>query len=1284
MAVRYNGRYSADNGATWQTWFSGVTTLSRAVPAVPGALRLQGQAYDDTDVTPVPTAWAEITLTVQAGAGAASAPVVAAEIEVSSPQVSGGAWIPYPNADRLAATRLRGTVPAGVPSGGTFTLRGRWRDLSDASAPTAWVVGPSYTVARAVPAPVTTLAALPPMRGMDAVERALLASRRRITHWRDEIQDDDGAWRELGTLEGEDFRIAGRVTDSPSDPVVRAALELWLEVEQQNGTVLSVAPLKETSLLNVRQSDGTYAPLIQRGRGYRRFGAVLEPGENPAASDWVGVFRGYLDDPRWDDEALHVTARDPASRLQDRMIRVTRTYGAPEAEGGVWLADVMRQVLADNGFADEVLCVVGTLNRYHRPFEVQRGQTVWQALETLATQIGWVLRYEWTSRTTLQLCLYAPQRGDLSTATPIFTLTPDRYISVGDFRTDSDGVRGRVITHFRNAATGEMDSATAEDAAALALFPDSTMEQVFENSEIDTPAEGQTASDLALEDTKRPLLYVQITVLENIGLRRGDVVALDPNFVHHDTPQRLAVYELAHGTPQHERRTVVTLVGRHMGAHAQWLAREAPPSPALGVLSLRVRAQEVGRDATSVLVKLTGEVARGGVPTGESAEVAITDVAAGAAILEGPALGVRAPSGTVWRIAFPPEGSGSFAVLAELPGMPGTFAVDRYAISVQGIVPVDQPTVAWRTVRLSAATVRLFAAVSDPGARLLTLGVRLRNPDGTWPAVYADAMGTEGDERYWDLDATGRAVLQAEWRLTYTATDGSEGVAGAVLTLESAGAERAWIGLAADGRSVHGTAAVIADTFPTPAAVGMWASAAGAGSVSFLAADGVVGPGAMLAVGEAWRVLDQSLAVPFDPSLLYRMRVWYLVDSYGGAAGPPELFAGIAAFDVNGTLLNFDGDPIYNNAHWVCSSGEAIPFGAAGGGYVMREGWFRGHGAGTVNARSVDPRAPVPLHPAVRTFVPLLALNLGMPAGAQVLVDAVLIEAYDADASRRLYNALSPAGDLNPGVGQSDGVVVHKLGKGLDAYDAPDGQYVPFAKAYGAAPKIVPSPIGGISYQPVAAAWSNGYAAGAEQYSDVQALDVDAAGFTARARLRQRAPETARTHTMAPASIDAAGETMQATVANAPSANDEYIAACTVTLTAEIGPYDPSEVELDVAGYAEARVELAFDTFDDAAPVGSQWTQRATAEVVLREDFDDTSAGTVPGDPEPVERPFSVAGMTAGDAVRIRIASFTTAHGGSVTVSAGSVRYTTSAGDSYASMTPRAGDRVRFFVFSET
>ena len=77
-------------------------------------------------------------------------------------------------------------------------------------------------------------------------------------------------------------------------------------------------------------------------------------------------------------------------------------------------------------------------------------------------------------------------------------------------------------------------------------------------------------------------------------------------------------------------------------------------------------------------------------------------------------------------------------------------------------------------------------------------------------------------------------------------------------------------------------------------------------------------------------------------------------------------------------------------------------------------------------------------------------------------------------------------------------------------------------------------------------------------------------------------------------------------------------------------------------------------------------------------------AGTVLGDPEVVSRPIVVSGLTSGDKVRVRIVSFTSAHGGSVVVSDGAVGYTTSTGDSYASMTPRAGDRVRFFVFSET
>lgn len=711
MAIRLNLQRSADNGVSWTTHVSAVLapyTGSLAVPPLaPGTYQIRAQSYDDADGS-APSAWsAATTYTVERAPSA----MIVYEGEIS---VNGGAWTHA--FERLDETRWRLEL-GGYGHGTSIALRVRRRDLSDGSAPSAWSTTLSITVSAPTAAPVASIGALPLMRGLSAGERTLMDGRDYLVRHQLLVRDDDGTWRDVSALLAEDFFVGARWEDGDA-PVTTLALDLLREVERRDGTVFSLAPFMTGSAINVRASNNTYAPLLQHGRAVQLRTAVIARGTEPVAGDWVTEFDGRLDDPDWGAAVIRVSARDWGAALQDTMVTAPKRYGS---DAGVPLATVMREILADTGHGNVTLAVVGDPNWHLRPFEQAAGVSVLDALQSLALQIGWSVRYRPTDRATWQLALYAPSRSDVSGTTADLTLVPSRYLDVPSFATVTDGVRNIVRVAYLDAASKQAETVEVQHANSIARHGRRFMQLALgAASNIRTRSEAQTFADLALADLAEPAFRAQIDRLYHWAPQPGAVVSLGANTVHHDTAQKAAIVGVVREITRTRTRMTLTLRGRAQGAYQAWLRREGPPSPALGPLAIRAKATPVAADDTSLTVRLTGEVTRGGVPVGQVAEVAITAVADGVTVLEGPAIGVRAPSGTLWRLARPASRvPGSFVYRAQVPG---ASAEDRAAVPQQGVSIEGLAALVWSefgvVAAASTATVtRVRGVLTDPAGK---------------------------------------------------------------------------------------------------------------------------------------------------------------------------------------------------------------------------------------------------------------------------------------------------------------------------------------------------------------------------------------------------------------------------------------------------------------------------------------------------------------------------------------------------------------------------------------
>ena len=258
-------------------------------------------------------------------------------------------------------------------------------------------------------------------------------------------------------------------------------------------------------------------------------------------------------------------------------------------------------------------------------------------------------------------------------------------------------------------------------------------------------------------------------------------------------------------------------------------------------------------------------------------------------------------------------------------------------------------------------------------------------------------------------------------------------------------------------------------------------------------------------------------------------------------------------------------------------------------------------------------------------------------------------------------------------VGQDDGVGTRILVKGHQAGTGRHGDAVTFGTPFQVAPPMV-LVAGGISHEPRNAQWSNGLNTALPQYEERGAVNVSASGFTLRGLLRQKAAPTARTADFPAGGAGlvqavGSGSAIQANLANAPSATDQYTVHYKVTLTL---------LSLGLSGSATVWVTLRTND-------GGGWVDRLTVPY---------SADLDSGNDEQVwaheQKVLSVAGLGVDDDVALYVSAIQSS--GELTDSdwsfvvegfnlatdadpSAGVTYQT-ATDSLASMTPDTEDRL--------
>lgn len=401
------------------------------------------------------------------------------------------------------------------------------------------------------------------MRTITPAQLATMLSPTRNYYWRVEVQDSEGAWRDLTNLAGYDW-VDEWTFDEPLDRgIIAGEVKLVREIDAE-----SIAPLMTLADLN-RDSGDAYAPLLHPGRGFRLSTATVPYGVLPVAGDWRGGVEGHIDQVDWQGSRSHVTLRfsDLANRLVKTFIEESEVRGLAAGTA----VEVEMQALIDRWVVNPPTLVTPSSPGWNVTQWKQDYMSVWEAIRRLALQIGRDVRYRWSAAETFDLTFFDPDR---TKTVPDLTIGPDEYFEVTELSLADADVRNAWKVTGIDKATGALITSTAEDVGSIAVFGRRYAEAAFGSAEnLDTQAELDAFAQYALADTSLPEANHAILSDFLWPLQLGDLIQHSPDGVHYDQPQDYAVVYYRHtGRRDGRIETQLRTRGKPAGAYRRWIA----------------------------------------------------------------------------------------------------------------------------------------------------------------------------------------------------------------------------------------------------------------------------------------------------------------------------------------------------------------------------------------------------------------------------------------------------------------------------------------------------------------------------------------------------------------------------------------------------------------------------------------------------------------------------------------------------------------------------------------
>lgn len=268
------------------------------------------------------------------------------------------------------------------------------------------------------------------------------------------ISRPDGTWVDvtdyLAEAEVELGNIEDIGTGTGADIAVHTA-SFTLRNHARN----SFSPKDRDSAWNLL--NGEWVPLLWPYRHVVFRVAAAQPGQTPA---WINLFEGLMgNDITVEGHLMKFECRDLAKRMQDMYIDEKKTY---ESESGIAAEDLIQAIISDFVIDPPILYCPVPSGITFTSMTVEHC-SVWDAIQSVARQIGWYLGYHWNG-TEFALMFMEPPRNKV---TPDFELEwTDDIIHQTPNISDRD-IRNALVISFRDKATGERRTLNYKDYPEL-------------------------------------------------------------------------------------------------------------------------------------------------------------------------------------------------------------------------------------------------------------------------------------------------------------------------------------------------------------------------------------------------------------------------------------------------------------------------------------------------------------------------------------------------------------------------------------------------------------------------------------------------------------------------------------------------------------------------------------------------------------------------------------------------------------------------------------------------
>jgi hypothetical protein len=283
-----------------------------------------------------------------------------------------------------------------------------------------------------------------------------------------EVENGSGTFKDLRSLLGFQWVANVEWGETVDNKIATATITL---VQRIGAATQTLAPLIESSVLNVLDDGVTYSPLIDVGRLIRFSTATVAHGSTPIAGDFRAAFTGRIDNHTLNDAGglwagpITIQCSDLGAWLMDLQVEAPgKEYGDPDSPPN--LEDVLQDVIDDNlPSGDPAVTLVKTSSSSFAVTAWKQGETkVMEALQTLVLDsVGEDLRYRFNAAHVSTLQWFDPQR----TRTAVdATFAKETYI-LKTLDTALADVRNAGAMPFTDVDAGTAGDVTAESLLSI-------------------------------------------------------------------------------------------------------------------------------------------------------------------------------------------------------------------------------------------------------------------------------------------------------------------------------------------------------------------------------------------------------------------------------------------------------------------------------------------------------------------------------------------------------------------------------------------------------------------------------------------------------------------------------------------------------------------------------------------------------------------------------------------------------------------------------------------------